>query len=104
MQYVIVSRHAAGVEFLQSVCPEFAGAPVLASATPDDVRGKIVGGNLPMHLACLAHEVVAIEFAGAPPRGTEYGLADMQAAGARAARYAVVLGGAAVLEQGGFAR
>ena len=89
MTRLIVSRHPAAVEFLRAECPEFADVPVLASATPDDVRGKIVGGNLPLALAASAAEVVAIEFGGAPPRGTEYGLVEMRAAGARLARYSV---------------
>lgn len=62
---------------------------VLASATPDDVRGKVVYGNLPLHLAALTSEVHAVEFSGTPPRGAEYSLADMDAAGARLACYRV---------------
>jgi hypothetical protein len=63
--------------------------PVLASATPDDVRGKTVAGNLPLHLAALCQTVYAIEFDGPPPRGQEYTLADMHAAGARLVPYRV---------------
>lgn len=89
MTRIIVSRHPAAVEFIHHDAPEFRGAPVMATATPEDVTGKVVAGNLPLHLAALAAEVVAVEFAGAPPRGQEYGLAEMQAAGARLARYKV---------------
>lgn len=35
--------------------------PVLTSATADDVRGKIVCGNLPLHLAALCREWHRIE-------------------------------------------
>lgn len=77
---VIVSRHPAAVEFIRRVAPEFADAPVLAEAGPDDVRGKIVAGNLPLCLAALAEEVWAVEFDGEPPRGREYGLEEMIAA------------------------
>ena len=87
--YVIVSRHPAAIDFIRAEAPEFADAPVLASATADDVRDAIVAGNLPLHLAAVAAEVVAVEFAGAPPRGAEYGMPEMQAAGARLARYTV---------------
>lgn len=85
--------------------------PVLASATADDVRGKIVYGTLPFHLATLAKEVHAIEFpdyhhvrneagnitrgyvpGSAAPRGAEYTLAEMDAAGARLACYHVGVG------------
>jgi hypothetical protein len=102
-QFVIVSRHQAAIEFVQlwmSTMPEWcarlekAGAgvesiPVIATATADDVRGKVVIGNLPLHLAELAASVVAIEFAGQPPRGQEYDLAAMEAAGARLREYIV---------------
>jgi hypothetical protein len=63
---------------------------VLGSANPDDVRGKIVAGNLPLNLAALAAEVVAVEFSGSAPRGAEYGLTEMEAAGARLRRYRVI--------------
>jgi hypothetical protein len=91
---IIVSRHAAAIEFIRSYAEDgvvypFAHTEAIAQATPDDVRDAIVVGNLPLHLAALAAEVVAIEFAGAPPRGQEYTLADMQAAGARLVRYRV---------------
>lgn len=63
--------------------------PVMADVTPDDVHARVVWGNLPLHLAKEAKEVVAIEFAGAPPRGAEYSANDMEKAGARLARYRV---------------
>lgn len=86
---IIVSRHPAAVEFIRSRMQEFASAPVLEVASPEVVRGKVVAGNLPLHLACLASQVIAVEFDGAPPRGQEYGVAEMEAAGARLARYTV---------------
>jgi hypothetical protein len=84
---LIVSRHPAAVEFIRVHAPEFHDAPVLAAATAEDVDGAIVAGNLPLHLAALAAEVVAVEFAGQAPRGAEYGLAEMEAAGAHLRRY-----------------
>lgn len=90
MKCVIVSRHPAAIEFIQRCHPlETSAAPVLASATPEDVRGKVVYGNLPLHLAALAEEVWAVEFSGTPPRGTEYGVEEMEAAGACLRRYRV---------------
>jgi len=86
---IIVSQHPAAVEFVRRELPEFSGAPVLTTATPDDVRGRVVAGNLPLHLAALAAEVIGIQFAGPPPRGREYGIQDMYAAGAYLARYRV---------------
>lgn len=79
---VIVSRHPAAVEFIRRELPEFADAPVVATATAEDVAGKDVAGNLPLELAALANVVFAISFTGTPPRGREYSLADMDAAGA----------------------
>lgn len=89
MQKIIVSRHPAAVEFIHRELPEFADAPVIEAATPDDVRGAEVAGNLPLHLAALCRVVHAVEFSGAPPRGAEYTLADMIAAGAHIASYVV---------------
>jgi hypothetical protein len=86
---VIVTQHPAAVEFIRREMPEFVGAPVLKSAAPNDVRGCIVAGNLPLNLAALAAEVIAIGFSGPPPRGREYTLSDMDAAGAYLARYRV---------------
>jgi putative CRISPR-associated protein (TIGR02620 family) len=84
---LIVSRHPAAVEFVRSETGS--AAPVIETATVEAVRGKIVAGNLPLHLAAECSEVVAVEFAGAPPRGQEYGVEEMRAAGARLARYSV---------------
>ena len=79
---VIVSRHPAAVEFIRRELPEFADAPVVATATPEDVAGKDVAGNLPLELAALANVVFAISFTGTPPRGQEYSIEEMDAAGA----------------------
>ena len=116
---VIVSRHPAAIEFVAAQLGREAGCqaeyipagsrvefyvpagtypgpdfptsvPVLTQATPDDVRGRVVYGNLPMHLAALAAEVHVIEFEGTPPRGQEYTLADMVAAGAVIRQYKVL--------------
>ena len=82
MKRIIVSRHAAAIAFIRRELPAFANAPVLSSATAQDVAGAEVAGNLPLDLAAQATVVFAITFAGTPPRGQEYSLADMDAAGA----------------------
>jgi hypothetical protein len=87
--YIIVSRHPAAIAFIRETDPRFANAPVVAHATADDVRGRHVAGNVPMHLAALATRVTAVEFTGTPPRGAEYTVGDMRAAGARVATYEV---------------
>jgi len=119
MQRIIVSRHPAAIEFITgSLCTEgieytrqgnqLAGfvradvghwfgqagdlveeIPIIEQATPDDVRGKHVFGNLPLHLAAIADRVTVVEFEGAAPRGQEYTLADMAKAGARLRTYEV---------------
>lgn len=87
--HVIVSRHPAAVAFIRESMPEFASAVAMESAAPADVRGNVVAGNLPLHLAALASQIVAVEFAGPPPRGAEYKIEEMRAAGARLVRYTV---------------
>lgn len=85
---VIISRHLGAIAWLEEL--GFVGIPVIQDdATPDDVRGRWVVGNVPLGLASLAKGVLAIEFAGTPPRGREYGPDDMRAAGARLAAYFV---------------
>lgn len=88
-KFIIVSRHPAAIEFIRANDVRFKDASVIESATPEDVRGAVVAGNLPLYLAALATQVVAVEFTGAPPRGNEYGQAEMIAAGARLATYSV---------------
>lgn len=94
---LIVSRHSAAVEWLRK---QGITAPVLESATAADVSGKIVAGNLPLHLAAKSAAVVAIEFLGAPPRGREYGVAEMEASGAHLAVYVVGQAGQPDMELG----
>lgn len=90
MRYAIVTRHPAAIAFIRKEAyPQFGDAPWIAEATAQDVRGVVVAGNLPLHLAALAEEIVAIEFTGTPPRGQEYTLADMYTAGAVLRRYRV---------------
>ena len=86
---VIVSRHPAAVAFIRCERPELIDAPVLAEVTSDDVRGKHVIGNLPLHLAALAASVEVIEFTGGAPRAREYGIQEMDAAGAHLSAYVV---------------
>lgn len=82
---LIVSRHAATVEWLRSVAGE--DVPVLASATADDVRGKVVYGNLPLHLAAEAYLVFAVTFEQPLPRGED--VLDIEAYGPRVEPFVV---------------
>jgi hypothetical protein len=87
---LIVSRHPAAIEFLRAeLGADWADVPAMASAMAEDVADTTVAGNLPLHLAALAAEVICVEFSGDAPRGTEYGVAEMRQAGARLRRYRV---------------
>jgi hypothetical protein len=87
---VIISRHPATTEFILKTAGLPSDTPVIiGNAAPDDIRGKTVFGNLPLHLAALAEMVIAVEFAGTPPRVAEYTLSDMLNAGAYLAPYRV---------------
>ncbi len=81
MKHVIVSRHSATVEWLKKKFEVLADAPVLPAVTAEDVRGKVVVGNLPLHLAAEAEEVWAVGFKN-PPRGSElHTVEDVERAG-----------------------
>ena len=90
MDRIIVSRHPAAIEFIRRAANLDMDVIVIASATVDDVRGKDVYGNIPMNLATHAAGVWAVEFDGAPPRGAEYDMAAMVAAGAKLVHYGVL--------------
>lgn len=81
-KHVIVSRHPAAIEFIRRCGGVPDDAPVFTEATADDVRGAIVYGNVPLHLAAESFCVVAVEFEGKAPRGAEYTYEDMVNAGA----------------------
>jgi putative CRISPR-associated protein (TIGR02620 family) len=104
MKVVVASRHPGAIDWLREqgrvaaaleVSPEEWEAAVTeakASVTEGDVKDAIVVGNVPLHLAAMAKGVLAIEFAGAPPRGAEYAADEMAAAGARLTYYEVSRG------------
>ena len=57
---VIVSRHKATVRYLIEAGIAPADAHVIEHATPDDVRGKHVVGNVPLDLAALADRITTV--------------------------------------------
>ena len=85
---VIVSRHAGAVAWLAA---QGITGDVIAQATPEDVRGKIVVGNLPLHLAALAVKIGSIDMPNlaAADRGRDLTPEEMDAAGARISWYKV---------------
>lgn len=56
---IIVTRHTGLIDWLAS---RGITGKIIASATPDDVRGKHVIGALPLHLAALADRVTTVDF------------------------------------------
>jgi putative CRISPR-associated protein (TIGR02620 family) len=87
MRTIIVSRHEATIQWLRDMGVE---GDVVADATPDVVRGAIVYGNLPLHLAALADEVWAVGFKTTPPRGVDLSRAVMEECGVHVAGYRVL--------------
>lgn len=103
-EVVVVSRHRAAIEFtartladamgplweweivtgedgssvirLSDYSREYIVTP-FAEVSAEEVRGRVVVGNPPLHLAAVCEMVFAIEFAGKPPRGREYTLDEM---------------------------
>ena len=89
---IIVSRHPAAVAFIREAAGLADDVPVFdGNVEYWQVKDKIVYGNLPLQLAKEARKIVAVEFAGAPPRGAEYTVDDMKAAGAKLAAYKVAV-------------
>lgn len=87
-EIVIVSRHAGAVAWLAQ---QGITGPVIAQAAADDVRGKVVVGNLPLHLVAEAHQVGWIDMPYLSPadRGRDLTPAEMEAAGAAVRWYIV---------------
>lgn len=86
--FVIVTRHAGAVEWLAQ--RGYTG-PVIEQATVEDVRGKAVIGNLPMHLAAEAAIVGNIDIPNLTreQRGQDLTPEEMRAAGAVLRWYAI---------------
>ena len=89
---LIVTRHAGIVAWLAG---RGITGDVVSHATPETVAGRDVMGILPLNLCALAESITTIDLPNlrADQRGVELTPAEMDAAGARLARY-VVSGGA----------
>lgn len=85
---VIVSRHQGLVDWLAQ---RGIVGKVIVHATPDDVRGKDVIGNLPLHLAAMAKSVTVVDMPALPAdwRGQDLSPDQMDQAGAKLTRYVV---------------
>jgi len=85
---VIVSRHQGLVDWLRR---KGIVGKVVTHATPDDVRGKDVIGNLPLHLAAMAKSVTVVDMPALPAdwRGQDLSPDQMDQAGATLSRYVI---------------
>lgn len=88
-EVVIVSRHAAAIEWLAA--QGITGPVISGNATAEDVAGKVVIGNLPLHLAALAHQIGSIDLPGLrrDQRGGDLTVQEMVEAGAVVRWYVV---------------
>ncbi len=85
---IIVTRHEGAIEWLRK---QGITGKVYSHVGEYDVYGRIVVGNLPMHLAAMAREVWAIEMPNLPEnrRGVDLTPAEMDSYGASLIRYEV---------------
>ena len=88
---IVVTRHKGLVEWLRQKGFIGEDVRVIEHATVDDVRGEVVVGVLPLHLAAEAEEVWAVEL-NIPPemRGKELTAADIDRFAGAIRRYKVV--------------
>jgi len=88
-KYIVVSRHAGAIEWLRRQGIE--GEVITHVTDPSVVAGKVVVGNLPMHLAAAADRVGVIAMPDLPAekRGVDLTADEMENFGARLEWYAV---------------
>ena len=76
---IVVTRHAALIEYLKEIGLATDETSVVSNATPDVVRGKNVFGVLPHSLSCLTATFTEVPL-NLPPemRGRELTIEDMR--------------------------
>lgn len=86
---LIVTRHQGAVAWLEA--QGITGEVISHVASADEVRGRVVIGALPLHLASEAEKIGSIDMPGLRPdqRGQDLTPVDMDAAGATLRWYAV---------------
>ncbi len=85
---IIVTRHVGTVEWLNK---QGVYGKLTSHARPDDVRGNIIIGNPPLHLAYLARRVGIVDLPNLPTRlrGRELSANQMERYGAKITWYTV---------------
>ena len=88
---IIVSRHDATVRLLRKRFPRLGEVPVYTHVSTDTIDGKIVIGNLPLHLAARANVVYNVSI-DVPPdlRGKELSEEDLERCNVRLEPYCVL--------------
>jgi len=82
-EYLILTRHSGAVEFIKRNLPEFKDASVKDFAEPNEIKGKIVAGVIPLVLIPLCKKAYAIVFPKCnAPRGYDITYEQMIEAGA----------------------
>lgn len=90
MEQVIVTRHKALVEYLVTRGIVGSDVPVIAHATPEDIKGRHVYGVLPLSLAKLAGAITEIPLHLPPElRGKELSLEQVKKYSKEPATYVV---------------
>lgn len=86
---VVVSRHNGVVEWLHQ--RGIAGQVISHVSDVEQIRGKIVYGVLPLHLAAECEMVISVDLPGLSPeqRGKDLSPAEMDKAGAILSMYVV---------------
>lgn len=90
METVIITRHKALAAYLIEIGAVPPNARIVPHAGPEDIRGNVVAGPLPLHLACLAHSLIHVPL-DIPPdlRGVELTLEQVRALAKPVERYSV---------------
>jgi CRISPR-associated protein Csx16 len=86
----IVSRHEGAVEWLKSNFKGFEKGELKSHIKPEEIKGNIIVGTLPIHLAELAKEYFHIILnLPAEARGKELTKEDMNEYGAKLQKYKI---------------
>jgi putative CRISPR-associated protein (TIGR02620 family) len=90
MDKIIVTRHAALVDYLREQGIVGDDVTVISHARPEDVKGRDVIGVLPLNLAALAASVTEIPLRLTPEmRGQELGLETLRQIAGKPVKYKV---------------
>jgi len=86
---IIVTRHAGAVEWLRR--RGMTGQVIAQVNSPEEIRGQVVVGTLPLHLCAVCARVISVDLPGLRPeqRGKDLSPEEMEEAGANLRTYVV---------------